>query len=153
MRSSRLHLSLLVTAMPAFAGPASDAVRFFYDGSRRRARAGDAATASSIRPRAKFEQNDDDEARPRLLHRLRAVDRRRRTMTSEMLNKTLKLDEDDRSARTRRSPPLSRCFRGYADSERDRSSGLCESVDGEWKVADIEVDDDSSWELSEFDCQ
>ena len=143
-----LAFVLALTAMPAFAGPASDAVKFFY-----------------ADPGAEFEPaNRDrftDPAKSVLDANEKAEDKAElcidfvlsinaQDYEQSEIDKTLKLNEEIFGEDATVTAYFT-LFPGQADSEEIVIWTL-KNVGGEWKVADL-MSDGSNWVLSEFKCQ
>jgi hypothetical protein len=146
---SSLFAVALLAPVPALAGPASDAVRFFYDEPT-------FEPDPSVRDRfvdpanKKFEENDalSSEGDAGCIDWVLAIDGQ--DYDDATLKKTLKLDEtvDGEEAEVTATFTL---FPSGEDTDREIVWTL-EQVDGDWKVADIESKT-NDWKLSELDCQ
>ena len=142
-------LSLLVPGA-ALAGPASDAVRFFYDeptfepDPQLRDRFVDPA-------KTKFEQNDalSSDGDAGCIDWVLAIDGQ--DFDAAILKKTLELDETVNGDSAEVDATFTLFPDGKETSKREVLWTL-EDVDGDWKVADIESRT-SDWKLSELDCQ
>jgi hypothetical protein len=139
---------LLPTA--ALAGPASDAVRFFYDEPT-------FEPDPSVRDhfvdpaKTKFEQNDalSGDGDAGCIDWVLAIDAQ--DFDDATLKKTLKLEESVNGDEAE----VEATFTLFPD-DKDTSTRdvlwTLKDVDGDWKVADIESKT-SDWKLSELDCQ
>jgi hypothetical protein len=144
-----LFVLVLLAPAAAVAGPASDAVRFFYDEPT-------FEPDPSVRDRfvdparTKFEQNDalSSDGDAGCIDWVLAIDGQ--DYDDATLKRTLKLDEtmDGDEAEVTATFTL---FPGGDDSSREIVWTLKE-IDGDWKVADIESET-NDWKLSELDCQ
>jgi hypothetical protein len=145
----RILLAIAATAfaMPAFAGPASDAVKFFYGSD-------DFVADKQFRSRfvdpavSKFEEND---AAPE--GEIGCIDFALQYDAQDMdeaeVTKTLKLAESV-SGNDATVTASFRLFPGDDQSKRSIVWSL-KKVGKDWKIADI-AQGSGEWRLSEFDC-
>ncbi len=138
-----LALVLALTAAPAFAGPASDAVKFFYSNIGAEY---DAANRGRFVDPAKAVLDANDKSEEACIDFGLALDAQ--DYDEAEVAKTLKLTEESGGETVIASFTL---FPGDKDSERAIVWQL-KQVGGEWKIADV-VSDESGWRLSEFTCQ
>jgi hypothetical protein len=137
-------LAMISAPIAAWAGPASDAVAFFY-----------------ASPSAEFEQANRDRFADPARSVLDSNDRAElcidfvpsidaQDFEQSEIDRTLKLDEVVSGSDATVNAYFN-LFPGQSDSERLIIWTL-KQVGGEWKVADI-MSDTSQWLLSEFECQ
>lgn len=143
-----LTLILSAIALPAIAGPASDAVRYFYSPEvndldpANRSRFTDPALAKL----AEYDKSSSDGTEVGCIDWVLALDAQ--DFDDAELAKSLKLEETvegDKATVTAR-------FRLFADDASSREIIWdMTKVDGAWKVADI-ASPASDWRLSALDC-
>jgi hypothetical protein len=140
-----LALALAVTAVPAFAGPASDAVQFFYSNIGAEY---DAANRGRFVDPAKSVLDANEKSEEPCLDFGLALDAQ--DYDDAEVAKTLKLAEDlnGDSAMVTASFSL---FPGDPQNDREIVWEL-KQVGGQWKVSDI-GQANGAWRLSEFTCQ
>ena len=146
MKSTMLlaGLAMVVGPVAAWAGPASDAVAFFYASPG--AEFEQANRDRFIDPaRNVLDRNDEAELCIDFVPSIDAQD-----FEQSELDRTLRLDEEV-SGQDATVNAYFNLFRGQPDSERLVIWTL-KQVGGRWKVADI-MSDTSQWLLSEFACQ
>jgi len=144
-----IPLALLVV-LPgmAIAGPASDAVRFFYapDANETDPANRDRFTDPALSKLAEYDASTQNGEELGCIDWVMAIDAQ--DVDEDELAKTLTLEEKlsgDAATVTAR-------FRLFADSPSDREVvWSLRKVDGAWKVADI-ASPVSDWRLSEIDC-
>ena len=148
-RHSRIAFAftLMLAASPAFAGPASDAVRFFYEPVRWEA---DPELRDRFTGPAKdlFDRNDTmPEGEMDCLGFSPSIDGQ--DFDDALLARTLKLSEtvDGNTAKVRASFQL---FEGDDDAMRE-IDWLLVKEGGIWKVSDI-VSEANDWRLGAFEC-
>jgi hypothetical protein len=139
-----LAFALVLMASPALAGPAADAVRFFY------ANVGaehDEANLDRFADPARAVLETNLQAEERCFDFGIAIDGQ--DYDEAELARTLRIEEEifDADATVTAYFTL---FAGQADSERIMIWTL-KQVAGEWKVADI-MSDGANWVLSDLDC-
>jgi hypothetical protein len=146
---SSLFAIALVAPVSAFAGPASDAVRFFYDEPT-------FEPDPSVRDhfvdpaKAQFERNDvlASGGDAGCIDWVLAIDAQ--DYDDATLKRTLKLAETVNGGEAEVTAVFT-LFPSGGDSAREILWTL-KQVDGEWKVSDIESRT-TAWKLSELDCQ
>jgi hypothetical protein len=144
-----LFVLVLLVPAPAWAGPASDVVRFFYDEPT-------FEPDPSVRDHfvdpamGQFERNDalSGDGDAGCIDWVLAIDAQ--DCDDATLEKTLKLDETVNGDAAEVSATFT-LFPSGDDSAREIVWSLRE-VGGDWKVSDIESKT-TDWKLSELDCQ
>lgn len=141
-------VAFLLASSPALAGPASDAVRFFYTPPTFEADA-------SLRERfvdpakAKFEENDKLSATNEIgcIDWVLAIDAQ--DYDDQALAKSLRLDETVAGDTAR----VTASFKQFDDPDAAPTvvEWSLKQVGGQWKIADIESKT-NEWKLSELDC-
>jgi hypothetical protein len=139
-------LAFAVLAPPdAFAGAASDAVRFFYEGPT--FEPDPSVRDHFIDPaKTKFEQNDQNEG---CIDWVLAIDAQ--DVDDATLAKTLKLTE----AVNGDAAEVTAIFTLFPDNQESSKREILwtlKEIDGAWKIADI-ASKTSGWKLSELECQ
>jgi hypothetical protein len=146
---STLFVFVLLAPASAFAGPAADAVRFFYEEPA-------FEPDPSVRDRfvdparTKFEQNDalSSDGDAGCIDWVLAIDGQ--DYDDATLKRTLKLDETANGDEAEVTATFT-LFPSGEDTAREIIWSLKE-VDGDWKISDIESKT-NDWTLSELDCQ
>ena len=145
MKSKLILAALLVwTPLAASAGPASDAVAFFYSSPGAEFDPGNRDRFTDP-AKSVLDANEKAELCIDFAFSIDAQD-----VDEAELQRTLRLEEEvfDQDATVTAYFTL---FPGHAESERIVVWTLKE-MNGEWKIADV-MSDGSSWLLSEFNCE
>lgn len=143
-----LTIALCLTTLPAIAGPASDAVRFFYspDVNETDPANRNRFTDPALAKLAEYDKTTGDGTELGCIDWVLAIDAQ--DVDDAELAKSLKLEEKvdgDTATVTAR-------FRLFADDSSAREIVWdMARVDGAWKVADI-ASPASDWRLSALDC-